>query len=56
MASTPKPAIFGMLLYIVALLALGIVVGAIYTMYGSPSNPSAQSASETIPKMPGSAQ
>jgi len=56
MAATPTPAIRGMLLYLFALLVLGIVAGAFYTMYGRPTNPSEHSASETIPKAPATAQ
>jgi len=50
MAHTPKPAIRGMLIYVIALLAFGLIVGAIYTIYGSPSNPAEPSAAETIPQ------
>jgi hypothetical protein len=52
MAHTPKPAIRGMLIYLAALIALGLVVGAIYTVYGRPADPSERSASEAIPKAP----
>ena len=39
-----------MLMYVIALLVLGFIVGAIYTAYGSPSNPTEPSAGDVIPK------
>lgn len=39
-----------MLLYLAVLLALCLIVGAIYTVYGGPSDPAQLSAGETIPE------
>ncbi|MBB4192660.1 Tfp pilus assembly protein PilE [Rhizobium aethiopicum] len=50
MDRTPKTAIRGMMLYVLALLVLGILAGAAYTLYGRPADPSQQSAAEAIPQ------
>ncbi|MBB3462751.1 MULTISPECIES: hypothetical protein [Rhizobium] len=50
MAKTPRIAIRGMIFYVLALLVLGIIIGAVYTRFGSPSNPAERSASETLPQ------
>ncbi|ANK85660.1 MULTISPECIES: hypothetical protein [unclassified Rhizobium] len=50
MDRTPKTAIRGMLSYVIALLVLGILVGAVYTLYGHPADPSEQPAAESIPQ------
>ncbi|MDC7742468.1 MULTISPECIES: hypothetical protein [Rhizobium] len=50
MDKTPKTAIRGMMLYVLALLALGILAGALYTIYGHPGDPSERPAAETIPE------
>ncbi|SCB56770.1 hypothetical protein GA0061105_101603 [Rhizobium aethiopicum] len=50
MDKTPKTAIRGMMSYVLALLVLGIVAGAVYTLYGHPADPSEQPAAETIPQ------
>jgi hypothetical protein len=55
MAKTPKPAIRGMLLYVIGLLILGIVGGAYFTLRGHPSDPNQRPASETIPSAPAKA-
>lgn len=52
MPKTSRTAIRGMLLYVIALVALGLVVGAYYTVNGRPSNPHERPASETIPAPP----
>lgn len=49
MDETPKTAIRGMMLYVLALLVLGILAGAAYTIYGHPADPTQPSAAETIP-------
>ncbi|MBB4233585.1 hypothetical protein [Rhizobium esperanzae] len=49
MDKTPKTAIRGMTLYVLALLVLGILAGAVYTIYGHPGAPSERPAAETIP-------
>ncbi|WP_179874135.1 hypothetical protein [Rhizobium sp. L43] len=50
MDKTPKAAISGMILYVLALLVLGILAGAVYTIYGHPGDPSERPAAETIPE------
>ncbi|MDR9774628.1 hypothetical protein [Rhizobium hidalgonense] len=50
MDKTPKTAIRGMMLYVLALLVLGVLAGAIYTIYGHPGDPSERPAAETIPQ------
>ncbi|MBX5217407.1 MULTISPECIES: hypothetical protein [unclassified Rhizobium] len=50
MDRTPKTAIRGMMSYVLALLVLGILAGAVYTLYGHPADPSEQPATETIPQ------
>ena len=50
MSASSKPAFRGMLMYVIALVVLGFIVGAIYTAYGSPSNPTEPSAGDVIPK------
>jgi hypothetical protein len=50
MSESSKPAVRGMLLYLGALLSLGLIAGVIFTLSGRPSNPSVQSAGETIPE------
>lgn len=50
MDKTPKTAIDGMMLYVIALLVLGILAGAVYTLYGHPADPSERPAAETIPE------
>ncbi|ARM88371.1 hypothetical protein RHEC894_CH02071 [Rhizobium sp. CIAT894] len=49
MDKTPKTAIRGMMVYVLALLVLGILAGAVYTIYGHPGDPSERPAAETIP-------
>ncbi|MBX4941208.1 hypothetical protein [Rhizobium binae] len=48
MDRTPKTAIRGMMLYVLALLVLGILAGALYTIYGHPGDPSEPPAAATI--------
>ncbi|EJC79210.1 hypothetical protein Rleg4DRAFT_0801 [Rhizobium leguminosarum bv. trifolii WSM2297] len=50
MDKTPKMAIRGMMLYVLALLVLGVLAGAVYTIYGHPGDPSERPAAETIPQ------
>jgi hypothetical protein len=50
MDETPKTAIRGMIFYVLALLVLGVLAGAVYTIYGHPADPSQQPAAETIPQ------
>ncbi|MDR9782418.1 hypothetical protein [Rhizobium redzepovicii] len=50
MDKTPKTAIRGMMLYVLALLVLGVLAGAAYTIYGHPADPSERPAAETIPQ------
>ncbi|MBY5831368.1 hypothetical protein HA464_06095 [Rhizobium leguminosarum bv. trifolii] len=50
MDETPKTAIRGMIFYVLALLVLGVLAGAVYTIYGHPADPSEQPAAETIPQ------
>jgi hypothetical protein len=50
MDETPKTAIRSMMLYVAALLLLGVVAGAVYTMYGHPADPSERPAADTIPQ------
>jgi len=50
MDKTPKTAIRGMMLYVIALLVLGILAGAVYTLCGHPADPSERPAAETIPE------
>ncbi|KKZ89553.1 hypothetical protein RPHASCH2410_CH02825 [Rhizobium phaseoli Ch24-10] len=48
MEETPKTAIRGMMLYVLALIVLGVLAGAAYTIYGHPADPSERPAAETI--------
>lgn len=50
MDDTPKTAISGMILYVLALLVLGVLAGAVYTIYGHPADPSERPAADTIPQ------
>ncbi|MBX4931188.1 hypothetical protein [Rhizobium bangladeshense] len=50
MDRTPKTAIRGMMSYVLALLVLGILAGAVYTIYGHPTDPSEPPAAESIPQ------
>ncbi|MDK4735832.1 hypothetical protein [Rhizobium sp. CNPSo 3490] len=50
MDRTPKTAIRGMMSYVLVLLVLGILAGAVYTLYGHPADPSERPATETIPQ------
>ncbi|MGO8601259.1 hypothetical protein ACDA55_37115 [Rhizobium ruizarguesonis] len=50
MDETPTTAIRGMIFYVLALLVLGVLAGAVYTIYGHPADPSEQQAAETIPQ------
>ncbi|ANL34226.1 hypothetical protein [Rhizobium phaseoli] len=50
MEETPKTAIRGMMLYVLALIVLGVLAGAAYTIYGHPLDPSERPAAETIPQ------
>ncbi|GGE06172.1 hypothetical protein [Rhizobium anhuiense] len=50
MDKTPMTTIRGMMLYVIALLVLGILAGAAYTIYGHPADPSERPAAETIPE------
>ncbi|ULR46101.1 hypothetical protein [Rhizobium sp. K102] len=50
MEETPKTAIRGMMLYVIALIVLGVLAGAVYTIYGHPADPSERPAAETIPQ------
>jgi len=52
MPASSNPVVRGMLVYVIALLVLGMIVGAIYTASGRPSNPSEPSAAEAIQKPP----
>ncbi|MBC2803728.1 hypothetical protein [Rhizobium ruizarguesonis] len=50
MDEAPKTAIRGVMFYVLALLVLGMLVVAVYTIYGHPADPSERPAAETIPQ------